>query len=298
MTSYAPTPEKPSRVRVRWDNVMIVLVVMAIVAFAGVAFILINAGRATDAPRPEGADTSPTTAVADEATADAGALDLDDARGLVDDARALMTEARWDEAAEHLALVPVDMRDQMDVASVEQELAEARELHEGLRAQVTAMVEARRWVDARAALTQLEDMAPLDQELLDMRATVLAALAASDAPSPTTPKADTSTARPAPAPKQPASGGGNATGGGGPAPASSGSRPATSPATPATAPKPSTAKPKPAAAPVATTPAPAGGAQPAADQTMPSSHDDMPGDLDLTPAQQAAIEAALADAGL
>ena len=131
MTSYAPTPEKPSRVRVRWDNVMIVLVVMAIVAFAGVAFILINAGRATDAPRPEGADTSPTTAVADEATADAGALDLDDARGLVDDARALMTEARWDEAAEHLALVPVDMRDQMDVASVEQELAEARELHEG-----------------------------------------------------------------------------------------------------------------------------------------------------------------------
>ena len=256
MTSYAPSPHGPddssTRVRVKWDNVMIVLIGTVVAAFAVVG-ILMYSGPASK-PKPAKDTSSAATTEVDEFTAatdaaPAGELSLDDAIGVVEEVRALMTEGRWDEASDRLELIPAELQDASGATVAQQELDDRRESHEQLRSQLEAAVEARNWKGARTLLTQLAALAPLDADLTATQELVDTSLT----PKSKAPAADAQDA--------------TATGGGGASAPKPAPKPATSPTTkPAATTKPASGtKPTSGAKPASSTPKPAtGGARPAA----------------------------------
>jgi hypothetical protein len=283
-----PDPTPPvsvpaTRLRVKWEHVMIALITVAIIAFGFVAWL---ASSAADPAQPAASAVAPA-AVPNEtaAVAPAGALTMDDAVGLVAEARSLMGEARWVEAAERLDSVPAELRATSGADALAAELELQRTNHDGLRAELLASVEARQWPEAKVLLRQLAAIAPLDAELLDAQAIVESALA----PEPTTPKAAATEDAAA-----------ATTAGGGAA------RPSTntsSSATPAAA-TPAAAKPsasRPAAAPKPAAPStPAASTKPATGVGAGSGTDAAaaigaiaPGAIALTPAQEAELQAAL-----
>ncbi len=248
MTSSAPSPHRSpgssTRVRVKWDNVMIVLIGVVVAAFAVVGILLYS--DSSSKPAAKDPATAPTQeqpaerSIEDTAT---GTLSLDDAIAVVEEVRTLMTEGRWDEASDRLELIPVDLRDASGATVAQQELDDRRASHDQLRDQLEAAVEARNWTGAQTLLKQLSALAPLNEELTATQELVDTALT----------------------PKQPATATDDATtktsGGGG-----STTTPSTSPAT-----KPaSTTKPAPATKP-ASSPKPASGAKPASSTPKPAS---------------------------
>jgi hypothetical protein len=274
MTSRAPSPAPPlcpaTRVRVRWENVMIVLIGVVVASFAVMGILISQAPESsTSAPGSEPARKIPAPSAPFEDSVPASTLTLDDSLGLVEEARSLAGEARWDEATDRLDAVPAEYVTESGADTLRVELEATRAQHDRLRAEIVAAVEARRWDDADRLLVQIAGIATLDAELLALQA----AVERGAAPAPTTPRASAAeperetapsaapeSTRPAPA----------ATGGGGTA----------------TRPRPA-ANPRPAA-PAAT--APSGGA-PAASTPAPQPSPTAP--IALTPQQEAELAAAL-----
>ena len=260
MTSHADLPHGSSsatRVRVRWDNIMIVLIGVTAAAFAVVAILM--GGDSTEQPPASTGPAVETEAAAPALeTAEPGSLTLDDAVSLVEEVRALMAEGRWDEATDRLELVPDDLRDASGATTALADLEAARTEHEQLRAQLQAAVEARNFTTARALVTKLSALAPLDAELTATKELIDKALTpaaggetgggASDSATPTATKATTGGG---------ASTAGTSTGGG----AGSSTSTTGSGAAPA-ATTPTTSKPKPATTKPSTTKPATGGARP------------------------------------
>lgn len=174
MNAPAPQLRDPNapamRTTVRWDNLMILMIVLvgALLLFVG---YLANMDSAATKPDPK-APSAGTDATTPAVVEDPDALTQLDAEVLVDEARALIAEARWVEAADRLASVPPEFAEVVGATALQTELEQLRARHEGLRASVVTAVDAERWTQARALLLQLEEIAPLDAELLAMRATV------------------------------------------------------------------------------------------------------------------------------
>lgn len=229
--SSSPRPNvAPARTRVRWDNVMILLVGLVAAAFA-VTLILANGTRG-DAPATPTtskaaapAGTSPSSA---ETLADG--IDMDEARGLVDEATVFLRSARWDEAADRLATVPEELREISGASDLLVRLEESRTRYTTLRSQLDAAIEARQWKRADALLAELATIATPTDELTALQARVKAALdpaAGADAPAPdetsnagraTAPATTATTPRPRPQAS-------STTGGGAARPSGSGTRP-------------------------------------------------------------------------
>src|SRR5687768_14036025 len=104
MPAHSPMPSATAtRVRVRWDNVMIVLIGAAVAAFAVVFVVMSGSGTKDQVSRRDAVkdpNTPAATAPVDAPTT--GSLDVEDARGLVEEARSLMADARWAEATDRL----------------------------------------------------------------------------------------------------------------------------------------------------------------------------------------------------
>ncbi len=172
MTSFAPSPHGSSgsstRVRVKWDNVMIVLIGVVVAAFAVVGILLYaDTGATPTAAKDPSAATAPETEASESAYADVapGELSLDQAIEVVAEARTLMSEGRWVEAADRLELIPEDLRDGSGATVALSELEERRSTHDQLRAELEAAVEARNWKGAQAIIAKLSALAPLDADL-------------------------------------------------------------------------------------------------------------------------------------
>ncbi len=196
-----PSPASPAaagvQTRVRSENLMVALICLVVATFAIVGVVAMRqpAEPATSATTQAPATAQPLDAAADPALATTS-MTLADATALVDEARQLMREARWDEAADRLASVPEQLAVATGSGSLALELQVARERHGQLRAELDAAVEARQWQQADGLLDELAGIAQLDQQLLDLRAVVDAALAPEEPVRETTPAPET-TAKPA-----------------------------------------------------------------------------------------------------
>jgi hypothetical protein len=172
MTPLTPSPysyEPATRTRVKWDNIAIVLMGAVVATFA-VAGIMMTADKPAAKPAPK--QVAPATSNTLEDAIPTGDLTLDDATALIEEARDFMGQARWDEAADRLATIPAEFRDQVQASGVEAELTTLHARHDKLRAELNAAVEANQWKDAKAVLVQLAKIAPLDAELEDIAANV------------------------------------------------------------------------------------------------------------------------------
>lgn len=280
-----PPPSTPAtRLRIKWEHVMIGLIAVTIVAFGAVGWLASQTTPAPAAPTTEAAQPAPaaaTDALADAAST-AGTLTMDDAVGLVDEARSLMGEARWAEADERLSSVPDELRATSGADELAIELDAQRTSHDALRAELQATIETRQWPQAQALLKQLAAVAPLDAELLDAQAIVTDAL---NPKQPAIAKATAQTEAPKPAK---------------PAPAAAVSAAASAAPKPAAAPKPgatpsNTTTKAPARTPAApSTPAPAAPTAPAPAGAPAANGNGALGSIALTPAQEAELNAALA----
>lgn len=186
MTPASPTPAS-THTRIKWENLMVALIVVAVVAFAIVGYVVATAPPSSP---PSAAETSvePAPTELDSGMGDAAsALTLDDAIGLVEEARLLMREARWDEAGERLASIPEDLFAQSGASAVALELEGSRSRYEQLRAQFDAAVEASQWSDAKQLFGEMAAIAAPNDELLTAMAQVEAGL--NPPASPTEPEA-------------------------------------------------------------------------------------------------------------
>jgi hypothetical protein len=171
MTPFAPSPHGPAdpstRVRVKWDNVMIVLIGVVAATFAVVGILMFSHPAAKPAAKDPSTAAAPqvdaTTPATDETAP--GELSLDDAVSVVEEVRSLMTEGRWDEATDRLELIPTELRDASGATVAQQELEDRRASHDQLRSQLEAAVQARNWTGAQSLLAQLGELAPLDADL-------------------------------------------------------------------------------------------------------------------------------------
>lgn len=283
MSIPSPTSTSATQVRVRWDNVMIVLIGAAVAA-AAVVFVVMTGDAVPPTKRPAApakhAAAAPDT---DPSATTDGGLDIDDARGLLEEARTLMADARWAEATDRLDTIPADLREIVGSSALAAEIdtkSAAWELH---RTRLDAAVKGQQWKVARVELDELATLARLDTQLLELDATIDRELAATPATDTTT-KQSTSGTTGSPATAKPATG---STTGGGAAGAGQGT---TKPAGGSTKPATGTTKPS------------SGTTKPATGTTKPSTGTTKPGsalpglDVNLTPAQQAELEKALGDA--
>lgn len=172
MTSFSPSPHgstsSSTRVRVKWDNVMIVLIGIVVAAFAVVGILLYaDSGASRTASKDPSTATAAESGTSESAYADVapGELSLDDSLGVVAEARTLMSEGRWVEAADRLELIPAELRDASGATAAQATLEDRRGAHEQLRAELEAAVEARNWKGAQAIIAKLSALAPLDADL-------------------------------------------------------------------------------------------------------------------------------------
>lgn len=172
MTPLAPSPHgspgSSTRVRVKWDNVMIVLIGVVVAAFAVVGILLYSdSGTAPTPAKDPSTATAAESGLTDVATeaVEPGALSLDDSIGVVEEVRAFMAEGRWVEAADRLDLIPTDLRDASGATEAQELLDERRGAHDQLRAELEAAIEARNWKGAQTVIAKLAELAPLDADL-------------------------------------------------------------------------------------------------------------------------------------
>ncbi|MEO6867094.1 MAG: hypothetical protein ABI200_03655 [Gaiellales bacterium] len=166
--SFSPPTGSPTstRMRLKWENIMIVLIGVVVATFAVVGIL---ASGGTDEPTKQAAKPAPTLDASAEPEALSGdALTIDDATSLVEEAGALMLEARWDEAIDRLDTIPADLRDVSGAAEVEVELSANRAKYEQLRGELDAAVEATQFPEARVLLAQLVGIAKHDSSLIEL----------------------------------------------------------------------------------------------------------------------------------
>ncbi len=178
MVSESPrTPaaaQPPLRTRVKWENLLILLVVASF-AVIGVIALVVAKPEAGHADAPKLATNDPDSSAAESPDTQ---ITLDDAIDLVTEARSLMREARWDEASDRLATVPSDLRGDSGAGALALTLASTRGTWDQLRSELEAAIKDHRWTIADQALDRLAGIATLDDELAAARRVVDASLAA------------------------------------------------------------------------------------------------------------------------
>lgn len=168
MSSFSPSPQNPyvptpMRTRVKWENISIILVG---VAMAAGAVMFIMSGETTKPPaKPAAAPATLDAAPPAESEALTDDLSLEDSLGLVDEARSLMLDARWDDAADRLASVPDQFRVETGADTIATDLAATKVRWDGLTAKLETQVEQEAWTGAAESLRSLAAMARLDNEL-------------------------------------------------------------------------------------------------------------------------------------
>lgn len=227
-SSFATTYPQTTHTRVKWDNVLILLVGVVMAALA--VTIILTREEAKPEPAAASQDTAPLSSDASTPTLDE-AQTLADAQALVEEARGLMRDARWTEAADRLDLVEPQFDTASGAAAAKRQLEQSRAAWTALVARLETQVAAKQWEDARTTLDALSRIARLDSDLLETRALVDQQLAAAATPAaaPAAPAGTRGQSAGRPGGARPArpGGGANVSGGGGSSrPASSGTRPA------------------------------------------------------------------------
>jgi hypothetical protein len=170
MSSPFATPPASShattRTRVKWDNIMIVLIGTVVAAFAVVGILASGGSSSPKAGTTHKAAPSAIEAPADEPTTiNSGALTLDDSTGLVVEARDLLATARFDEAIDRLQTVPAEYQDVTGAAQLLATATTNKARYATLHEQLDAAVEARQFADAAKLIQAMLAIAPNDPAL-------------------------------------------------------------------------------------------------------------------------------------
>lgn len=158
----APMPPQQHRYRIKWDNIIIVLLALGA--------LLVSAWWLSDAPAADEPAAAETQAVADDAPAEpANAADMEAAKATVAEARTLMDAGDFDGARALIESLDVEVNMDSGASDLLDELDLRERRYNELATQAQRLADEDRPADALRSLRELAGIAPLTDELTALK---------------------------------------------------------------------------------------------------------------------------------